>query len=91
MEDLEKKYFDLFMYLLELYPNKVKLNDDKVKLNDDNEIEVEETDELFNYDSTEFFNVDIDSFKLSKIVKSYSDFFYCQWKDCFTQKISIFN
>jgi hypothetical protein len=28
MEDLEKKYFDLFMYLLELYPNKVKLNDD---------------------------------------------------------------
>ncbi len=82
MEDLEKKYFDLFMYLLELYPNNVSVNDDS-------QILVEETDNLFSYGDTEFYGVDIDSFKLSQIVKSYSQDFYCEWNNCFSQIISI--
>ena len=52
-------------------------------------IVVNQFDNLFSYDKYEFYNVDIDSFKLSKIVKSYSEDFYCEWVDCFSQTISI--
>jgi len=84
MENLEKKYLELFNYLLGLYPKNVVMNKDGLIL-------VNAIDDLFSYDATEFYGVNIDSFKLSKIVKSYSELFYCEWNDCFSQIISIDN
>jgi len=84
MENLEKKYLELFNYLLGLYPKNVVMNKDGLIL-------VNAIDDLFSYDATEFYSVNIDSFKLSQIVKSYSQDFYCEWNDCFSQIISIDN
>ena len=82
MENLEEKYLQLFNHLFSLYPNNVKMDENGF-------IVVNQFDNLFSYDEYEFYNVDIDSFKLSKIVKSYSEDFYCEWVDCFSQSISI--
>jgi hypothetical protein len=54
-----------------------------------NIIEVDVSSGLFDYDKYHFYGVDITEMKLSKIVKKYSSNFYCEWKNCNTQIISI--
>ena len=52
-----------------LYPTKVSLDKDGV-------IIVEQHQDLFDYDATDFYGIDIDSFKLTKIAKRFKDDFY---------------
>lgn len=54
-----------------------------------NVIEVDCSSGLFDYDKYHFYGMDIKEMKLSKIVKKFSNNFYCEWKDCNTQIISI--
>lgn len=77
-----KQYQKLYNHLKLLYPTKVSLDKDGF-------IIVYQHEDLFNYDATEFYGVDIDSFKLSKIAKRFSDDFYCQWETAYSQIISI--
>ena len=77
-----KQYEKLYNHLKLLYPTKVSLDKDGF-------IIVDQHEDLFNYDATEFYGVDIDSFKLSKIAKRFSDDFYCEWNTKESQIISI--
>lgn len=77
-----KQYEKLYNHLMLLYPTKVRLDKDGF-------IIVDQHEDLFNYDATEFYGVDINSFKLSKIAKSFSDDFYCEWETAYSQMISI--
>lgn len=54
-----------------------------------NKIEVDCSSGLFDYDKYTFDSIDIKDMELSKIVKKFSDNFYCEWKDYNTQIISI--
>ncbi len=83
MDNLQEKYLELFNHLLALYPNNVEMVNEQII--------VHQIDNLFNYDETEFYNVDIESFKLSKIVKSFSELFYCEWATYNSQIVSINN
>jgi|Laugrespbdmm15sd_2_1035082.scaffolds.fasta_scaffold02326_3 hypothetical protein len=82
MELIEEKYQRLYNHLFVLYPKNVSLDEDGV-------IIVTEKGNLFNYDDTEFYGIDIESFELSKIVKRFSDDFYCEWETTYSQRISI--
>jgi hypothetical protein len=64
-----KQYEKLYNHLMLLYPTKVSLDKDGV-------IIVEQHQDLFDYDATEFYGIDIDSFKLTKIAKRFKDDFY---------------
>lgn len=54
-----------------------------------NIIQVDCSSGLFDYDKYHFYGVDIQDMKLSKIVKKFSNNFYCEWQDYNTQLISI--
>ena len=64
-----KQYEKLYNHLMLLYPTKVSLDKDGV-------IIVEQHQDLFDYDATDFYGIDIDSFKLTKIAKRFKDDFY---------------
>lgn len=74
-------YHDLYWYLKNKYPKSVELIDD--------EIHVDMSANLFNYVAQEFSDRQMEDEKLYKIVKKYSDNFYCEWQDSYSQVIQI--
>lgn len=76
-------YNDLYNYLT----SKFKGCCDRERITDI--IEVDVCSKLFDYNKYHFYNIDISEMKLSKIVKKFSNNFYCEWKDSYTQIISI--
>ena len=82
-EELQARYDDLYNELTSKYLGSCDRNMNT------NIIEVDVSSGLFDYDKYHFYGVDITEMKLSKIVKKYSSNFYCEWKNCNTQIISI--
>ena len=76
---IETIYRDLFQYLNTKYPKCVEMID--------GQIHVSHRTNLFDSMAQEFYGKVMEDEKLYKLVKKYSNNFYCEWYDDFTQVI----
>ena len=76
---IERIYIDLFHYLNTKYPKCIEMIDEQ--------IHVSHCTNLFDSMAQEFYGRQMEDEKLYKLVKKYSNNFYCEWYDNFSQVI----